>query len=130
MNIQALGKKNIINTSWNYKLKKKINIVYVSPLFHYKNHITVVKAYSRLKRKYNNLDIKFVGKYKHNLKLLKNILKENSSINEKNFTGELNRKDVLKILTQSDIFIFASSSETFGTPTRRYGDRYSHNLFE
>ena len=46
--------------------------------------------------------------------MLKNLLKDNSSINEKNFTGELNRKDVLKILTQSDIFVFASSSETFG----------------
>ena len=98
----------------NYKLKKKIKIVYVSPLFHYKNHISVVKAYSRLKKKYNNLDIKFIGKYKHNLKMFKNILSENSSIDKSNFTGELNRKDVLKILTQSDIFVFASSSETFG----------------
>ena len=112
--IKALGKKNIINTSWNYKIKKKIKIVYVSPLFSYKNHITVIKAYSRLKKKYDNLDIKFVGKYKHNLKLFKNILTENSSINERNFTGELNRKDVLKILTQCDIFVFASSAETFG----------------
>lgn len=112
--IKVLGKRNIINTSWDYKIKKKIKIVYVSPLFLYKNHITVVKAYSRLKKKYNNLEIKFVGNYKYNLKLFKNILTENSSINKKNFTGELNRKNVLKILTQSDIFVFASSSETFG----------------
>ena len=112
--IKTLGKKNTINTLWDYKLKKKIKIVYVSPLFHYKNHISVVKAYSRLKKKYNNLDIKFIGKYKHNLKMFKNILSENSSIDKSNFTGELNRKDVLKILTQSDIFVFASSSETFG----------------
>lgn len=112
--IKTLGKKNIINTSWDFRSKNKIKIVYVSPLFLYKNHITVVKAYCRLKKKYNNLDIKFVGNYKHNLKLFKNILTENSYINERNFTGELNRKDVLKILTQSDIFVFASSSETFG----------------
>lgn len=112
--LKTLGKKNIINTSWDYRLKKKINIIYVSPLFLYKNHITVVKAYSRIKKKYNNLDIKFVGKYKHNLKLFKKILKENSSINERNFTGELKRKDVIKILTKSDIFVFASSAETFG----------------
>ena len=46
--------------------------------------------------------------------MFKNILSENSSIDKSNFTGELNRKDVLKILTQSDIFVFASSSETFG----------------
>ena len=46
--------------------------------------------------------------------MFKNILTKNSSIDKSNFTGELKRKKVLKILTQSDIFVFASSSETFG----------------
>jgi len=112
--IQRLGKKNSNNLSWNTKKKKKIKIVYVSPLFYYKNHLTVAKAYSRLTKKYRNLDIKFIGDYKNNLSLYHNIINQNLSINKNNFVGEVNHKDVIKILCKSDIFVFASSSETFG----------------
>tara|TARA_B100001093_G_C26779197_1_gene993791 strand:+ start:510 stop:1640 length:1131 start_codon:yes stop_codon:yes gene_type:complete len=112
--IQRLGKKNSNNLSWNHKKKKKIKIVYVSPLFYYKNHLTVAKAYSRLTKKYRNLDIKFIGDYKNNLSLYHNIINQNLSINKNNFVGEVNHKDVIKILCKSDIFVFASSSETFG----------------
>ena len=83
-------------------------------MFLYKNHQTVVKAYSRLKKKYDNLEIEFIGNYKHNLKLYNNLIDENSLINESHFTGELNRKDLIKTLIESDIFVFASSTETFG----------------
>ena len=83
-------------------------------MFLYKNHQTVVKAYSRLKKKYDNLDIEFIGNYKHNLKLYNNLIDENSLINESHFIGELNRKDLIKTLIESDIFVFASSTETFG----------------
>ena len=113
-NIKKIGEKNCNNALWDYNLKKKIKIVYVSPLFLYKNHLTVIKAYARLKKNYNNLDIKFIGSYKHNLKLFNNIINENSLINKSHFLGEVNRKDVIKYLIKSDIFVFASSSETFG----------------
>lgn len=106
--------KNLKKLEWNYKLKKKIKIVYVSPLFIYKNHETVVKAYSCLKKKYENLEIKFIGNYKHNLGLYNDIIKKNPLINKSNFTGQVNRKTLIKNLTDSDIFIFASSTETFG----------------
>ena len=112
--IQKLGEKNLYNSSWNYITKKKIKIVYVSPLFYYKNHLTVAKAYSRLTKKYSNLDIKFIGNYKNNLNLYHNIINQNSSINKNNFVGDVNHKDVIKFLCKSDIFVFASSSETFG----------------
>ena len=112
--IQKLGKKNPNNLSWDHKKKKKIKIVYVSPLFYYKNHLTVAKAYSRLAKKYKNLDIKFIGNYKNNLNLYHSIINQNLSINKNNFVGEVNHKDVIKILCKSDIFVFASSSETFG----------------
>jgi len=113
-NFKAIDIKNLNNPIWNYNLKKKIKIIYVSPLFLYKNHLSVVKAYSRLKKKYNNLDIKFIGNYKHNLKLYNKIITSNPLINESHFTGEVNRKTLIKILTESDIFVFASSTETFG----------------
>jgi glycosyltransferase involved in cell wall biosynthesis len=111
---QKIGKIKSFDCLWNFKLKKKIKIVYVSPLFLYKNHYTVAKAYSNLKRKYPNLDIKFIGKYKHNLKLLNKILSDVPEINKKNFIGKINQINVLKNLIKSDIFVFASSSETFG----------------
>ena len=109
-----LGKTKSYDCLWNFKLKKKIKIVYVSPLFLYKNHYTVAKAYSNLKKKYPNLDIKFIGNYKQNLKLLNKILYDVPEINKKNFIGEINQINVLKNLIKSDIFVFASSSETFG----------------
>jgi glycosyltransferase involved in cell wall biosynthesis len=112
--INRLGKKKFNHSSWANITKKKIKLVYVSPLFHYKNHLTVAKAYSRLLKKYSNLDIKFIGNYKNNLNLYHNIISQNSSINKKHFLGELNHKEVIKILCKSDIFVFASSSETFG----------------
>tara|TARA_A100001011_G_scaffold362023_1_gene410656 strand:- start:2930 stop:4072 length:1143 start_codon:yes stop_codon:yes gene_type:complete len=113
-NFKTIGLKNLNNPIWNYNFKKKIKIVYVSPLFLYKNHLSVVKAYSHLKKKYNNLDIKFVGSYKHNLDLFNKIISSDSLINKSHFTGEINRKALINILTESDIFVFASSTETFG----------------
>ncbi|MDA9105657.1 N-acetyl sugar amidotransferase, partial [Candidatus Pelagibacter sp.] len=113
-NFKKIDLEKLNNTTWNYNSKKKIKIIYVSPLFLYKNHQTVVKAYSRLKKKYDNLEIEFIGNYKHNLKLYNNLIDENSLINESHFIGELNRKDLIKTLIESDIFVFASSTETFG----------------
>ena len=113
-NILKIGKKNLKNSSWNLNSKKKIKIVYVSPLFLYKNHLTVIKAYCRLKKKYSNLEIKFIGSYKHNLKLYNKLINENSFVDKNNFIGEINQKDVIKYLIKSDLFVFASSSETFG----------------
>ena len=113
-NFQRINRKELNNHQWNYNIKKKIKIVYVSPLFFYKNHQTVVKAYSLLKKKYNNLDIKFIGSYKHNLKLYNNIINTNPFVNKSHFIGEVNRKTLIKNLKNSDIFVFASSTETFG----------------
>ena len=113
-NFKNIKPKKLNNPEWNYNLKKKIKLVYVSPLFLYKNHQNVAEAYTRLKKKYNNLDIKFIGSYKHNLKLYNNIISSNPFINESHFIGEVNRKALINILSESDIFVFASSTETFG----------------
>ena len=109
-----LGQKKIDKAPWDYKKKNKIQLIYVSPLNPYKNHLTVAKAYFRLKKKYKNLEIKFVGSYKHNLKLYNNIINSDSLVTKKNFVGEVSHKKVLSHVYNSDIYIFASSSETFG----------------
>ena len=108
------AKNKIKYISWDYKKKNKIRLIYVSPLDYYKNHITVAKAYSRLKKKYSNLEIKFIGNYKHNLELFNSIINENYFLTKKNFIGKVNPKKVLSYIYDSDIFIFASSAETFG----------------
>lgn len=108
------GKKKIKDFSWDYNKKNKIKLIYVSPLDHYKNHSTVAKAYSRLKKKYSNLEIKFIGNYNHNLKLYNSMINENYFIKKNNFFGKVNHKKVLSYIHDSDIFIFASSAETFG----------------
>ena len=110
-NLINLNKKNLL---WDYKKKNKIKLIYVSPIFHYKNHQTVAQAFTRLKKKYINIDIKFVGNFSHDIKLYNKILNQNPLINKSHFIGEINRDYVIKNLIKSDIFIFASSSETFG----------------
>jgi glycosyltransferase involved in cell wall biosynthesis len=109
-----LGKKKTKESLWDYKKKNKIQLIYVSPLDPYKNHLTVAKAYSRLKKKYINLEIKFVGSYKHNIKLYNNIISGVSLVKKKNFVGDVSHKKALNYIYNSDIYIFASSSETFG----------------
>jgi glycosyltransferase involved in cell wall biosynthesis len=94
--------------------KKKIKLIYVSPLIDYKNHLSVVKAYNILIKNYNNIEIKFVGNYLGNLKLYNKILNNNTSLSKKNFIGEISNAQVIKLLYKSDIFIFASSVEAFG----------------
>lgn len=113
-NLLKFGKNKIKSISWDYKKKNKIKLIYVSPLDYYKNHTTVARAYSRLKKKYANLEIKFIGNYNHNLKLYNSIINENHFITKKNFIGQVNHKKVLTYIYHSDIFLFASSTETFG----------------
>jgi glycosyltransferase involved in cell wall biosynthesis len=113
-NLKKLGKFNKSTSSKSYELKNIIRLVYVSPLFLYKNHITVAKSFLSLKKKYKNLDIKFIGDYKKNLDIYNKLLSLSPIINKNNFTGDLTHKDVIKNLVNSDVFIFASSSETFG----------------
>lgn len=113
-NLKKIGKFKKSTSSKSYELKNIIRLVYVSPLFLYKNHITVVKSFLSLKKKYKNLDIKFIGDYKKNLDIYNKLLSLSPIINKNNFTGDLAHKDVIKNLVNSDVFIFASSSETFG----------------
>lgn len=107
------GKIKLKKNSWNYLKKDKIKLLYVSPLYNYKNQDTVALAYSELKRKFSNLDIKFIGAYHHNINYYNKILR-NSLVNPDQFLGALNHNQVIKHIYNSDIFLFASSSETFG----------------
>ena len=113
-NIINLAEENIFDHNWVAEEKKEINLIYVSPLYKYKNHSTVAKAYEILQKKYKNLNIKFIGNYKNNLNLYKDIINRNKAINKSNFLGEVSHDQVIKEIYGADIFIFASNVESFG----------------
>ena len=102
------------DVEWNFKSKKIIKLIYVSPIISYKNHLTVVKAYTKIKKKYGKVEIKFIGGYDPNTKVFKNLFSECEDLKIDNFLGNIKHHDVIKEIYKSDLFIFASSSETFG----------------
>ena len=104
-------KKEFIKKSWLFN--NSINLLYVSPILKYKNHEVVIKSYDKLKDKYENLKINFVGNI-HDRSLSHNLISRYKTINKENFIGEINQADIKKYIKDADIFIFASSSETFG----------------
>ena len=93
--------------------KKNINLLYISPILKYKNHEIVIKSYERLKVKYKNLKIKFIGKI-HEKNLYRDLISKYKTINKENFLGEINHDEIKKCIKKADIFVFASNSETFG----------------
>lgn len=102
------------DVEWNINSKKKIKLVYVSPVLPYKNHLTVVKAYSKIREMYKNVEIKFIGAYDPTAKVFKNLFEKSKDIKKDDFLGDIHHSEVIKEIYKSDIFIFASSSETFG----------------
>jgi len=100
----------------SYEFGNKIKLLYVSPYYHYKNQIEVVKAVQLL-RVSTGLDIclNLIGGGNSSAALELDKYVENENI--KGFVlinGNVNYEDLLKEYISSDIFIFASSCETFG----------------
>ena len=99
-----------------YDLGDQINILYVSPIFHYKNHLNVVKAFQILKNEANlNLHLKLVGGGNSSAY---NELEEYIQTNELNnfitFKQFVDTNGLINEYISGDLFVFASSSETFG----------------
>jgi glycosyltransferase involved in cell wall biosynthesis len=92
-------------------------VLYVSPIFYYKNHLNVVKALQKLRDNTNiNLNLTFVGGGGSSCAYFE--LEEYLISN--NLNGFITIKDyvdtnqLLDEYSNSDLFVFASSSETFG----------------
>jgi glycosyltransferase involved in cell wall biosynthesis len=112
----GLDTEFLMNTDRNFSFKDKINILYVSPIFHYKNHLALVKAFQLLKKDTNlNIHLNLVGggNSSASKELLDyiNINDLNKFITIKQF---IDTKGLNNEYLCNDIFIFASSSETFG----------------
>ena len=106
----------LIDKKHSYQLGNKIKLLYVSPFYRYKHQIEVVKAVQLL-REETGLDIYISliggGNSSSASELNNYVIKENiqafvfvkGNMNYENLSGEY---------SAADIFIFASSCETFG----------------
>jgi hypothetical protein len=94
------------------------NIIYISPVDLYKHQWNVVKAIELLIRENYNIKLHIVGFYSN--KKAKNLfLKSCNELNnyKKNsviYYGYLEKKAILSLLKKMDVFLFASSCESFG----------------
>ena len=100
----------------SYEFGKQINLLYVSPVYDYKHHKEVVKAVKILRETLGidiRLDIAGGGDQTAFMELKQFVQDENSG-DFVNLAGEVEYSALLKYYKAADIFIFASSSETFG----------------
>ena len=112
----GLDKEFILNKERDYTFGKQVNLLYVSPIFHYKNHLAVVKAFQELKHEIEfNIHLNLVGGGNSSaLEELKEYLSVNNIKESVTLKQYLNTDGLVTEYEANDIFIFASSSETFG----------------
>lgn len=112
----GLDRDFLIPEKRSYEFSGPVKLLYVSPYFHYKHQIEVVQAVQILRRE-TGLDfhLKLIGggTSSYSKKLRSYI----ESVNSEQFVtikDKVEYADLLREYAMSDIFIFASSCETFG----------------
>ena len=95
-----------------------INIIYISPIDLYKHQWNVIKAIGLLIRENLNIKLHIVGFYS-NQKAKNLFLKSYNELNSYKkdsviYYGYLKKKEIIDLLKKMDIFLFASSCESFG----------------
>jgi glycosyltransferase involved in cell wall biosynthesis len=88
------------------------SFIYVSPLFSYKNHIELVKAFSILKNEGFEFELRLIGQVdKYIFRRLKKLIRQNNM--EKNiiFYNHVPHNQIKTLIDESEIFIYASSME-------------------
>ena len=99
----------------NYDITEEINLLYVSSIVNYKNHLNVFLAAQSIKTKGYNIKLKFIGdSNKWGKRLLKKIEQLDSKTNILEYSQAIKNSELNILYQNSDIFIFASSCETFG----------------
>jgi glycosyltransferase involved in cell wall biosynthesis len=99
-----------------YELANRIQILYVSPVYHYKHQCEVVQAVGILRMK-TKLDIQLRlvgGGAEEDMQALRRTLDDCGGEQFCHLLPFLSGKAVLKEFTDADMFVFASTCETFG----------------
>ena len=109
-------KQAITLSRWPSNNERAIHCLYVSPILEYKHQWVVVRAIKKLRDQGFNISLSLVG---GGGKRARKMLAEQISISdpEHHFVKVMEflpHKQVVEIMTQADIFVFASSCETFG----------------
>lgn len=96
------------------KVDKEFPVFFtVSFLTERKNHELMLRSFAEVLKKYPSAKFRIGGDGPYK-KEIENIISELNINQNVELLGELNRKDVLRELHESDIFLLASTFETFG----------------
>lgn len=100
----------------SYKIKETAKILYVSPIFHYKHQLEVVKAIKYLTDQgFGKLELNLVGGgIGFAAKELKEWVISNNMLDKVKFIDFVDSDILKESYLNADIFVFASSCETFG----------------
>lgn len=100
----------------SYELQSRIKLLYVSPYYHYKHQLEVVKAIQLLRNSTRlNICLDLIGGGDSSAAIELNKYVHDNNINDFIFIkGSSTYTNLVKEYDSADIFIFASSCETFG----------------
>lgn len=114
--VGAEFKRAITQSHWPANNERAIHCLYVSPIYEYKHQWVVVRAIKKLREQGFNISLSLVG---GGGKRARKMLAEQISISdpEHNFVKVMEflpHNQIVEMMTQADIFVFASGCETFG----------------
>lgn len=96
--------------------ESSFRVVYVSHVTPYKHQDVVVAALGMLRRRGFDVDLTLVGgEHPHNRAWLDRAVNDNAMQDHVHRTGLVAHRDLPKLLDEFDVFVFASSCESFGT---------------
>ena len=115
VNLNILPKKNYYTSQ-----KKYFDIIYVSPILAYKNHLYIIESLKDLAKQFN-LQLHFVGGGDKTLiSKIKSKIETYSLKEHFIFYPFLDHDEVMKLIINSDIALFTSSVECFGITLLEY----------
>jgi glycosyltransferase involved in cell wall biosynthesis len=100
----------------SFTIKNPIKILYVSTIDKYKHQDKLVEAIGLLRAKGYPVEIEFVGSsYPPSFRKLRKMIRKNDPNNSYiKYTDSIPHQDLVTKYKEADIFVFASSCETFG----------------
>ncbi|PKP41360.1 MAG: hypothetical protein CVT93_08510 [Bacteroidetes bacterium HGW-Bacteroidetes-10] len=100
----------------SYEIGNKVKLLYVSPIYIYKHQIEVIKAVKILKETIGvDVQLNLIGEGNPETHaLVKALIKSENLSDSVYLFGHMEYEKLMKEYNSADIFIFASSCETFG----------------
>lgn len=114
--VAEVFKRTPVRGSWPSQGERPIRCLYVSPVFEYKHQVEVVLAIQALRNQGLNIELTLVGGGgARALGILHKLLyKRDPDGRFVSILPFLPTEDIASLLSEADIFVFASSCETFG----------------